>query len=256
MADRLSGKTAIITGGSRGIGEAIAQAFCAEGAKVIICSRKQDGLDAAAARIRDANPDADITGKAVHAGKFEQIEAFFSWLDDQGITADILVNNAGTNPYFGPMMGVEDFGAWDKTFEVNLKGPFLMTREVCKRLLASNAPGSIINTSSIMGVRGAPFQGIYGASKAALISMTRTLALELGQAGIRVNAIAPGLVDTRLAAAITTNAEMTDMVLGRAAMKRVGKPSELSGVAVFLASDDSTYMTGEVLNVDGGFLAA
>ncbi len=255
MADRLAGKTALITGASRGIGEAMATAFCREGATVIISSRKMDALDAAAERIRARVPSADVRPRAAHCGKPEQIEELFTWLDGEGLFVDVLVNNAATNPYFGPMMAVDDFGAWDKTFDVNVKGPWLLTQAVCKRLLAANKPGSIVFTSSVAGQRAAPFQGIYGMTKTALISLTQTLAIELGAAGIRVNALAPGVVDTRLAAALTTSPEMTRFFTERSGLKRIGQPEEIAGAAVFLASDESSFMTGEVLNLDGGFLA-
>jgi NAD(P)-dependent dehydrogenase (short-subunit alcohol dehydrogenase family) len=143
--------------------------------------------------------------------------------------------------------------AWDKTFEVNLKGHFAMTRGVVSHLLERGETGSIVNTTSVLGSMAAPLQGIYGMTKAALISMTRTLAHELGGAGIRVNAIAPGLVETRFAQALTANDQIRNMVLDRCAIRRVGQPDDIAGAAAFLASDDARFITGQVLTVDGGW---
>ncbi|MEZ4323277.1 MAG: glucose 1-dehydrogenase [Myxococcota bacterium] len=248
---RLEGRRVLITGGTRGIGEAMAGAMLAEGAAVIVCSRKQEGVDAAVARLQAAHPGADVSGRALHVGQIDALEPFFAELAAEG-PIDVLVNNAGTNPYFGPMLGTE-WGAWDKTFEVNVKGPFALTRAYCKHRFDLGATGSVILTSSILGRHAAPFQGVYGMTKAALISMAQTLAFELGEAGIRVNAIAPGIIDTKLAAAITSNPQLLAMVQGRTALKRVGEPDEVAGVAVFLASDESRYVTGQTFYVDGGF---
>ena len=165
---------------------------------------------------------------------------------------DVLVNNAGTNPYFGPMLDTE-MGAWDKTFEVNLKGYFWMAREVARHLIArEEAHGAIVNVASIVGMMAAPLQGVYGMTKAAVISMTKTLAYELGPSGVRVNAISPGMVDTRLAAAIVSNDVLIADINARTALKRVAQPEEIAGAALYLASDASSFTTGEVLVVDGG----
>jgi NAD(P)-dependent dehydrogenase (short-subunit alcohol dehydrogenase family) len=247
---RLEGRRALITGGSRGIGEAIAVAFAREGAEVVVCSRRQDGVEAAVHRIRAAVPTARVSGVSLHVGDLPAIGSTFGDLLRAG-PIDVLVNNAGTNPYFGPMLGTE-WAAWDKTFDVNVKGPFALTRLFCQARLAAGLPGSVLFTSSILGSTAAPLQGVYGMTKAALISMTRTLAFELGTHGIRVNAIAPGIIDTRLAAAITGDPTLRATVEGRTAMKRVGLPDEVAGAAVYLASDASSYVTGQTLYVDGG----
>jgi NAD(P)-dependent dehydrogenase (short-subunit alcohol dehydrogenase family) len=185
-------------------------------------------------------------------GHPEQVDALVARAIAEYGRVDVLVNNAATNPYFGPMMNL-DWGAWDKTFEVNVKGYFSATRAVVRHLLDRGAPGSIVNVASVVGLMGSPLQGIYGMTKAAVISMTRTLAMELGSAGIRVNAIAPGLVDTKFAAALTTNDEVRKQVMERTALRRIGAPEDISGAALYLASDASSFMTGHVLTIDAGW---
>lgn len=251
MADRLKDKVAIVSGGSRGIGACIARSFAREGAKVVITSRKQEALDETAASINEAYPGRVIP-KACHIGHLDQIESFMKWVNEEVGQPTILVNNAATNPYFGPMLGISE-GAWDKTFDVNLRGYFEMTRSVAQALLDSQTPGSIINVSSVAGIKAAPFQGVYGMTKAAILSMTKTLSLELGEAGIRVNAVAPGLVDTKLASAIVSSDEMTEMFTQRTALKRYAQPEELAEIFVYLASDEASYVTGQTFCVDGGF---
>jgi NAD(P)-dependent dehydrogenase (short-subunit alcohol dehydrogenase family) len=149
-----------------------------------------------------------------------------------------------------------DWPAWDKTFEVNVKGYFAATRAVSRHLIERGAPGSIVNVASVVGFIGSPMQGVYAMTKAAVISMTKTLAMELGSAGIRVNAIAPGLIDTKFAAALTQNEEILNMVLSRTALKRVGQPDDIAGAALYLSSDASQYLTGHTLVVDGGWTVA
>lgn len=251
MTDRLRGKVALVTGGTRGIGEAIATAFAAEGAKVIVASRKADNVASAVARIREAT-GGDVHGIPLHVGDVTGIPDAVARLTDVHGQIDVLVNNAASNPHFGPMMTV-DWPAWSKTFEVNVAGPFALTRAVAQGLIDGGKPGSIIHVSSVMGLAAAPWQGVYGMTKAALISMAKTLSAELGGAGIRVNVIAPGLVETRFASALTESPEILASFVQRTAAGRIGQPSEIAGAAVFLASDESSYVTGHTLTVDGGW---
>ncbi len=251
MDERLKGKVAIVTGGSRGIGAAIAKGFAAAGGKVVISSRKEEGLKIQAEAINAEYPDA-VQYKTCHMGDPEQISALFDFANDTFGIPSILVNNAATNPYFGPMLGISN-GAWAKTFQVNLEGPFEAIRLLVGRLQEAKHPGSIINVSSIVGAGAAPLQGVYGMTKAAMISMTKTLAMELGGNDIRVNAIAPGLIDTKLSSIITSTPDLKRTFTDRTPLGRVGKPEELAGAAVFLASDESRYVTGQTLFVDGGY---
>lgn len=250
MGERLRGKVAIITGASRGIGASIAGFMAEEGAKVVLVSRKIEGLQAVADEIRANGGEAMPI--ACHVGHPDQRQDML----DQALKAygkvDILVNNAATNPHFGPMLTI-DGGAWDKTFEVNVKGYFGMIQLVAAHLQERNAKGSIVNVASVVGTRAAPMQGVYAMTKAAVISMTRTLAMELGGAGIRVNAIAPGLIETKFAQVLVDNDEIRSSIVQRTAAGRVGQPRDIAGGAVYLASDESDYVTGDVMVIDGGW---
>lgn len=243
----LEGKVAIITGGSRGIGEAIARAFVAHGASVVLAARKLDSLEKVAQSLGER-----ALGVTAHTGKEADCTALVARAVERFGKVDVLVNNAATNPYFGPLLGV-DMGAWDKTFEVNLKGYFFMAREVARHLQDRNEKkGSIIHMSSVNGLEAAPLQGVYGMTKAAVISMTKTMAYELASSNIRVNAIAPGLVDTRFANAIVSNDEIVASVVKKTPLARYAVPDEIAGAAVYLASDASSFMTGHTMVVDGG----
>ena len=245
----LSRRVAIVTGASRGIGEAIARGFAQAGARVVVASRKIEGVQAVAAAIEQAGGQAMPV--ACHTGKAEDVTQLIARTVERFGQVDIAVNNAATNPYFGPLIDTPD-AAWDKTFEVNLKGYFMVAREVIRHLRARSAQGSVVNVASVAGLRAAPFQGCYGMTKAAVISMTQTLAFEVGGSGIRVNAIAPGLVETRFAAAIVQNEQLRKHVVDRTPLGRHAQPGEIVGAALFLASDEASYVNGHTLTVDGG----
>jgi NAD(P)-dependent dehydrogenase (short-subunit alcohol dehydrogenase family) len=246
----LENKVAIVTGASRGIGQAIARTYAKAGAKVVLASRKLEGLIEVQKKIEAEGGEA--LAVACHTGSKEQIEGLVASAIERFGKVDVLVNNAATNPYFGPMMLVEELAS-DKTFEVNVKGYFHTTRAVVKHLMERDAPGSIVNVASVAGQMAMPLQGVYAMTKAAVISMTKTLAMELGPARVRVNAIAPGLVDTKFASALTSNDEIKSVVLSRMATKEIAEPEDIAGLALLLASDRSRYMTGECVVIDGGW---
>ena len=246
----LEDKVVLVTGASRGIGAAIARACVAAGARVVLTSRKQEGLDEVAAELAAAGGEARAI--ACHMGKPEQIDALFKDAVAAFGKVDVLINNAATNPYFGPMLGITE-AAWDKTMEVNVKGYFWAIREFVAQLRARKATsGAVVNVASIAGMGAAPAQGVYAMTKAAVISMTKTLASELGSSGVRINAIAPGLVETKLSAALVHNPTISQLVVKRTPLGRVGNPNDIAGAAVYLASDAASFVTGEVLVVDGG----
>jgi NAD(P)-dependent dehydrogenase (short-subunit alcohol dehydrogenase family) len=247
----LQDKVIVITGASRGIGEAIARACVDGGARVVLASRKQADLDKVAGSLGDR-----AIAVACHTGKAEEVDAMFARALDKFGRVDGLVNNAATNPFFGPLLDTPD-AAIDKTIEVNLRGYLYCARAFVKHARTRTpTTGSIVSIASIAGLRAAPMQGIYGMTKAAVISMTQTLAFELGGSNIRVNAIAPGLVETKFASAIVTNPMLRDHVVKRTPLARHAQPSELAGAAVYLLSDAASFTTGSVMVVDGGFTSS
>jgi NAD(P)-dependent dehydrogenase (short-subunit alcohol dehydrogenase family) len=252
MSIHLQNKVAIVTGASRGIGEAIALQFAASGAKVMLAARKLDGLSAVAEAMRAKGYDVDC--RACHTGKKEELQLLIDATLARFGHIDVLVNNAATNPHFGPMLTVDD-GQWEKTFEVNLKGYFNSARMVAEHLMARGSPGNIINVASVVALAGTPLQGVYAATKAAVISMTQTLACELGPQNIRVNAIAPGIVKTRFASALTDNPAIMDPIINRTPLGRFATPDEIAGGALYLASDAASFVTGHTLVIDGGLTA-
>ena len=245
----LTGKVALITGASRGIGAEIAKLFAQHGAHVIVSSRKIAACEAIVAEITAAGGKA--SAKAVHVGDISAINALFAELDAENISPNILVNNAAANPYFGPMLDM-DLDAFAKTVDVNIRGYWYMIQQAAKRMPSGS---SIINVASVNGVRPAPMQGVYSFSKAAIISMTQVWARELGAAGIRVNAILPGLTDTKFASALTQNPAVLKSIMPMIALNRMAQPAEIAPIALYLASNASGYVTGASHAVDGGFLA-
>lgn len=252
MADfELTGKVALVTGSSRGIGEAIAHEYARRGAKVIVSSRKQDACDEVARAIIAAGGEA--LPIACHAGKVSDIEALFARIQSEFGRLDILVNNAATNPYFGPMIQASE-SAFDKTFEVNCKGFFFMAQQAA-RMMVEQGGGAIVNVSSIEGMSPSPMMGIYSMSKAAVIMLTKALAKELGGSNVRCNCICPGLTETRFASVLIDTPEIYEHYISRAPLGRHAQPEEITGAAVFLASDAASYITGAILPVDGGTAA-
>lgn len=244
----ISSKVALVTGASRGIGQCIAERFAEAGAKVVLASRKQEDLEKVAAGIRDKGGDA--TAVAAHTGKKDMLQALvLRTLDTYG-RVDVLVNNAATNPHFGPVLDAED-SMWMKTLEVNLMGTFWLCQAVAP-YMRQQGGGRIINIASVAGLNPGHFQGVYSATKAALLSLTKTLAMELGRDNILVNAIAPGLIQTRFAQVIWENEATMKMIEARTPQGRIGQPDEVAGLALWLASPAASFTNGGIFVVDGG----
>lgn len=244
----LTGKVALITGGSRGIGEAIAHAYAAAGAKVVICSRKQDGVDRVAADIDAAGGEA--VGIAAHTGSDEAIKGVVERGIERFGGIDIVVNNAATNPHFGPMLTAEE-SQWDKIYDVNVKG-YARVIKACVPSMKKRGGGKVINIASIAGLEPQPLMGIYCLSKAAVIMMTQVLAGELASDNIQVNAIAPGFIKTKFSSAIWQNDQINSAVMKQIPQGRMAEPDELTGIAIYLAAEASSFTTGAVMLVDGG----
>ncbi len=246
---KLTNKVALITGASKGIGEAIAQGLGQAGAKVIINSRKQDALEAAAERLR-TNGVQHVLPIAANAGHLEDIQRLLAQAQEAFGGVDILVNNAAVNPVFGPVEQT-DAAAFDKIMDVNVKGPFELAKGVLPQMQARGG-GVIINIGSIGGVSPEPFLGIYSVSKAALVMLTKVLAKEWGTHGIRVNAICPGLIQTKFSQALWGNEALLKHLLTQLPAGRIGTVDEIAGLALMLASDAGSYCTGAVFTADGG----
>jgi NAD(P)-dependent dehydrogenase (short-subunit alcohol dehydrogenase family) len=244
----LSGRVAIVTGASRGIGSAIAIALVEKGARVVLSSRKQSDLDAEAARINAEHPDSAVA-IAAHAGRAEDLELLVKGTMKRFGRIDILVNNAATNPYAGPVLGA-DLSAWDKTFEVNVRGMFILTKLVYEAWMEEHG-GAVVNVSSVGGLRPGLALGVYNITKAAVVMLTKQLAREIG-GKVRVNCVAPGLIKTRFAEALWGNEDILNRVLSANPMDRIGTPDEVAGAVVFLVSDAASYINGEVIAIDGG----
>ncbi len=244
----LEGRVALVTGASRGIGSAIAEALAEQGAVVVLSSRKQADLEVEAARINATYPKRAVA-IAAHSGKPDDLQRLVDETMTTHSRIDILVNNAATNPYFGPLLGA-DLGAWDKTFEVNLRGMFVLTKLVYEASMEKNG-GAIVNVASIGGLRPGMGLGVYNITKAGVIMFTRQLAREVG-GNVRVNAVAPGVIKTRFAEALWGNEAILERVLASNPMGRIGVPDEVAGAVAFLVSDAASYINGEVLVIDGG----
>jgi NAD(P)-dependent dehydrogenase (short-subunit alcohol dehydrogenase family) len=245
----LEGKVAIVTGASKGIGEAIARVFAQYGAKVVISSRKQADLEVLAEEIKNEYR-AEVLPLAAHAGDINQLQELLTKTIEVFGQVDILVNNAATNPVFGPSLDCSG-DAFDKIMQVNVKSPFEFAKLVYP-FMRQNGGGSIVNISSIAGSTPDPGLGMYSVSKAALNMLTKVLAKEWGIDGIRVNALSPGLIKTKFSQALWENPKMLEHFTKRLPIARMGSVDEIAALVLYLASDASAYTTGVNFQVDGG----
>lgn len=248
----LTGKIALVTGASRGIGESIAKTLAAHGAHVIVSSRKAPDCERVAEEIRAAGGKAEV--RACHIGEMDQVQNIFAEIEVAHGRLDILVNNAAANPYFGTILDT-DLAAFQKTVDVNIRGYFFMC-SLGGKLMKKNGGGSIVNVASVNGVIPGDFQGIYSITKAAVISMTKAFAKECAGFGIRVNALLPGATDTKFASALVKNEAILKQAMAHVPMRRVAAPNEMAGAVLYLVSPSASYTTGACLVVDGGYLTA
>jgi NAD(P)-dependent dehydrogenase (short-subunit alcohol dehydrogenase family) len=244
----LTGRRALITGASRGIGLAVAAALAGRGAAIAITGRKADSLNAAASQLQ--NTGADVRPFVCHQGDPDAISQLFTQLEQASFAPDIVVINAATNPVLGPLVDL-DLDAWRKIVDVNLTGALLTAQAAARRMLPQRR-GSIIFVASIAGIDPLPGLGAYSVSKAGLLGLMRALAKELGPSGVRVNAVAPGLIETRFSAALFQDRAAYERIIGQTPLGRHGQPDDIGGAVVYLASDAAAYVTGQVLIVDGG----
>ena len=246
----LEGRVALITGASRGIGEAIALTLAEHGARLVLISQKIDPLQGVVEKIKAAGGQAEAV--ACHVGKMDHLAGLFDHIKNTYGQLDIVVNNAATNPYFGDLLGAEEW-AWDKTNEVNLKGPFFIT-QFAARLMAESGGGAIVNVASVNAVSPAPMQGIYSITKAGMVGLTKAFAKELAAKNIRVNALLPGLTETKFSEAIISTKEIYEYAISNIPMNRVAQPGEMAGAVLYLVSDASSFTTGSCITCDGGML--
>ncbi len=247
----LSGKVAIITGSTRGIGEAMARGLAEFGAKVVITSRKPENVKETTEAFEKEG--FEVLGIPCHIGKSEQQDMLIQQTIEKWGRIDILINNAATNLSFGPMEQTEE-SAYDKIMEINVKGPFELSKKAFPHL--SKNGGSIINVSSVEGLKPAYGMATYSMSKSAIAMLTQNQAKEWGRYGIRANTVCPGLVKTKLSTALWSNESMLEHYTENIPLQRMAQPDEMAGIAVFLASDASSYVTGGVFTADGGYMIA
>lgn len=245
----LKGKVAIVTGASKGIGEAIAEELGSAGASVVVSSRKEESVRAVADRF--AGMGIEATGIAAHTGQPETLEVLLNKTIDLYGGVDIIVNNAAANPVMGPVEHTDGW-AFDKIMEINVKGPFELAK-MALPYLKKRGGGSVINISSIGGLSPEPQLGIYSVSKAALISLTQVMAREWAQYGVRANVICPGIIQTKFSEPLWNNEHTLKFMLRQIPMGRIGQPEEIAGLALFLASEAGSYCTGGVYVADGGY---
>lgn len=247
MKTDLSGKVALVNGASRGIGEAIAHGLSNCGAKLVLSSRSLEGVQKVADDINAA--DGDASAYACHAGHLDQIEALMAFTREKYGRLDILINNAGTNPYSGPAATLPP-EAFDKTVDVNLKGPYYMMSHAIP-LMMEDGGGSIVNVASVAALNALVGQAVYSMTKAGLVNLTKGFAKEYGQAGIRVNAICPGVVETKLAQALVEDPGVQKWI-AKLPVPRAGQPDDMVAGVLFLVSDEASFTTGTTLVMDGG----
>jgi len=251
MSLDLSGKVALVTGGSRGLGKAIAIAMARKGAEVVICGRKQENLDGAVEDFSQAG--LDIMTQAANVGKSDQVTSLFQAIEKRFGKLDILVNNVGMN-ILTPAVAEAEESLWDKTMETNLKGTYLASCRAV-RLMKKTGRGKIINISSIAARRAARGMGIYCVAKAGIEMLTRVLAVELAKDHINVNAVSPSVVKTRFSQPFWSDEDLLNEIVKTIPMGRIAEKEDVVGTVLFLASSLSDFITGEVITVDGGAMA-
>ncbi len=248
----LTGKIALVTGSSRGIGEAIARRLAQYGATVIVSSRNIDDCQKVANSINSEGGNAEAF--PCHIGNLDDIKTLFSYITEHHKNLDILINNAATNPYYGDILKT-DIEAFQKTVDVNIRGYFFMSIEAGK-LMKENGGGAIVNTASVAGMQPIAGQGIYAITKAAVINMTKAFAGECGKHNIRVNALLPGLTKTAFAGALFDSDDFYQETIAGIPLKRHASPDEMTGAVLMLVSNAGSYINGETITVDGGISAA
>ena len=245
---RLNKKTAIVSGGSKGIGKAIALKYAQAGADVVICSRRKENLESAV--IEAESNGFSLIPIECNTSNFDSIQSVVDLTMDKFGKVDILVNNAATNPYYGPILNSED-SHWDKIFDVNVKGYFNFAK-ACSNSMIQNNYGKIINVASIAAKTPLEGLGVYNISKAAVVMLTKVLAKELGQHNIQINTLAPGLIKTDFSKALWENEDTYNKIVKSIPQGKMGTPEDISGMALYLASDASDFITGSIFTVDGG----